>query len=402
MTVEILALGVACNLSCQYCYQNPLRDVGNTRDSYDLDAIKRAVLSTGQPMALFGGEPLLMAKADIEDLLAWGHERSDHSLIQSNGVLIDDDHIRMFRAYNVHVGISIDGPGALNDARWDGTLARTRAATAKTEAAIARLCAENIPVGLIVTAHRVNCAPENLPVFLDWLRDLAALGVRTVRLHMLEVETEEVGAKYQLSTEECLSLLQALDDLGRELPPDFIDVFHDMARALRGEDENIGCVWRGCDPYTTAAVRGIQGNGQITNCGCTNKSGVNFVKADRPGYERYLALYQTPQAHHGCAGCRFFLMCKGKCPGTAVDGDWRNRTAECALWMARYELLETRALAAGATPLSQHHRRLEVERMMLQAWANGVNPSLTHVLAQLGMKIEDLAVPPTSTAGAEA
>ena len=42
----------------------------------------------------------------------------------------------------------------VNDARWAGTLERTREATAKTMSAIQRLCAEDISVSLIVTLHR--------------------------------------------------------------------------------------------------------------------------------------------------------------------------------------------------------------------------------------------------------
>ena len=44
----------------------------------------------------------------------------------------------------------------------------------------------------------------------------------------------------------------------------------------------------------TGAVRGVEGNGQTSNCGRTNKDGIDFTKANTAGYERYLALYQ----HH--------------------------------------------------------------------------------------------------------
>ena len=60
-----------------------------------------------------------------------------------------------------------------------------------------------------------------------------------------------------------------------------------------------------------------------SNCGRTNKDGVDYLKSDHQGYERYIALYNTPHEHGGCKGCRFFLMCKGQCPGTAIDGDWQ-------------------------------------------------------------------------------
>jgi uncharacterized protein len=110
--------------------------------------------------------------------------------------------------------------------------------------------------------------------------------------------------------------------LEKELKTLRFDVFDDMRRLLKGEDRNTTCIWNACDPYTTKAVHGLEGNGQKSNCGRTNKDGIDFVKADTEGFERYIALYQTPQENGGCRGCRFFLMCKGQCPGTSINRDW--------------------------------------------------------------------------------
>jgi uncharacterized protein len=44
----------------------------------------------------------------------------------------------------------------------------------------------------------------------DWLRRLERLGVRPARLHVLEVESEAVRARYALSTEENLPALLSL------------------------------------------------------------------------------------------------------------------------------------------------------------------------------------------------
>ena len=63
MSVELRPLGVACNIQCQYCYQNPERDAGNVARSYDLDAMKAAVEREGGPFTLFGGEALLAPRA---------------------------------------------------------------------------------------------------------------------------------------------------------------------------------------------------------------------------------------------------------------------------------------------------------------------------------------------------
>jgi uncharacterized protein len=187
MGVELRPFGVACNLACTYCYQNALRSAGNIRQSYDMAKMKAALDREGAKFILFGGEPLLMPIDDLEEIFAYGFERFGGSGIQTNGVLIQDAHVGIFRKYNVHVGISIDGPEGLNDARADRKRSRTRESTAAVQAAIERLCLDYKPPSLIVTLHRGNALAEHLPVMFDWMRQLDGLGIRSMRLHVLEV-----------------------------------------------------------------------------------------------------------------------------------------------------------------------------------------------------------------------
>jgi uncharacterized protein len=140
---------------------------------------------------------------------------------------------------------------------------------------------------------------------------------------------------------------------------------------LLGQDQSTTCVWNACDPYTTRAVQGIEGHGQRSNCGRTNKDGIDFVKADREGFERSLALYHAPQEAGGCQDCRFFVMCKGQCPGGAIDGDWRNRSSKCALWMALFERFEAELIAEGQAPISLGPYRARLEAFALREWAAG-------------------------------
>jgi uncharacterized protein len=371
MSVELRPLGVQCNIQCQYCYQNPQRDAGHLTRSYDLELMKAAIMAEGGPFALFGGEPLLVPEHDLESLWSWGLQHFDYNTIQTNGTLINDAHIRMFRAYKVSVGVSIDGPGELNDVRWHGTLEKTREATARTERAVARLCDEGIPPSLIVTLHRANAAGDRLEVLYRWFRDLERSGVRGVRLHLLESESEAVRAKYALTAAENIEALLGFAALQRSLTLLTFDLFADMRRMLLGKDNAAACVWNACDPYTTQAVQGVEGHGQRSNCGRTNKDGIDFVKGSKPGYERYLALYATPQHAGGCQGCRFFLMCKGQCPGTAIDGDWRNRTEHCEVWKAAYGQLEAELVAEGLRPISLRPERESLEQALLEQWSRG-------------------------------
>jgi radical SAM protein with 4Fe4S-binding SPASM domain len=383
MSVELRPLGVTCNIQCQYCYQNPQRDAGNVLHTYDLEKMKAAVERAGGGFTLFGGEALMVPEKDLEALWVWGFEKYRRNGIQTNGSLINDNHIRLFKQYRVQVGISVDGPGELNDVRWAGSLERTREATAKTHAAIERLCREGIPPSLIVTLHRGNATRDKLPVMHDWFRSLQGLGLTSARLHILEVENDAVRRKYVLTTEENLEAFLSFLALEKTLSTLRLDLFQDMRNLLRGTDNSTTCVWNACDPYTTRAVQGVEGNGQRSNCGRTNKDGIDFTKASGEGFERYLALYHTPQEHGGCKGCRFFLMCKGQCPGTAIDGDWRNRTEYCAVWKDMYRHLEEEMLDRGLSPISARPERKRLEQFFLETWTRGQNTTIAHALPRL-------------------
>jgi uncharacterized protein len=386
MSVELRPLGVKCNIRCQYCYQNPERDAGNANQRYDMARMKAAVEQEGGPFTLFGGEPLMLPMAELEELWAWGHSKYGSNSLQTNGALITQEHVRMFKQYRVHVGISVDGPDELNDIRWAGSLERTREATARTHAAIERLCDEGIPPSLIATLHRGNATADKLPRMHEWLRHLRRRGITSMRLHVLEVESPAIRAKYALSTAENVVALSSFHAIEKELAPLKLDVFGDMRNMLLGRDNSTTCVWNACDPYTTRAVRGIEGSGQRSNCGRTNKDGIDFVKAASEGFERYLALYHTPQEHGGCAGCRFFLMCKGQCPGTSIDGDWRNRTEHCDLWKTLYRQLEEEMLDQGIEPLSSRGQRKQVEDRWIEACAAGQLRNMVSILAELEAK----------------
>lgn len=380
MSVELRPLNVRCNLQCLYCYQHPQRDLANARRTYDLERMKAAIEAEGGPFTLFGGEPLLLPLKDLEALWQWGVTKYGKNAIQTNGTLISDQHIDLIRKYRVHVGISIDGPGELNDVRWCGSLAKTRENTARTESAIDRLCREGLPPSLITTLHRGNATAEKLPILIEWARALHLRGISSLRLHLLESESPEIRARFALSAEENSEALLAFLRSADGFPGLRIDLFSDMRRLLVGNDRGATCTWVACDPYTTVSVHGIEGEGQRSNCGRIDKDGVSFVKSSTVGFERCIALYHTPQEVGGCMGCRFFLMCKGQCPGEAIDGDWRNRTEHCRTWKTLFEVLEYELLAEGTQPLSVRPVRVQIERKAMEQWSKGHAVSIADLL----------------------
>src|SRR5690606_15670082 len=147
-----------------------------------------------------------------------------------------------------------------------------------------------------------------------------------------------------------------------------------------GDDRHATCSWNACDPWTTAAVRGVEGNGERSNCGRTNKDGIDWFKADVSGYERQIALYHTPQEWGGCKGCRFFYACKGECAGTAIHGDWRNRSSPCRIWYGLMERFEQLILRVGQQPVSRGRYLKELEQALRKGWASGRKSSVRDTL----------------------
>lgn len=382
MTIEIKPQGVACNLACRYCYQEPMRKAGNFRTGPLSDDVIDRMISIAQQMgpqfSLFGGEVLLTPKEKLEIFFRRAFERGYPAGIQTSGNLIDEDHIAMFKRYKVGVGVSIDGPGELNELRVSRKTGSADEDTRRTLHALERMLEEGIGVSIIVTLHNRNGTPERLPRLLEWGQWLLDHGVVHVNVHTLESESDEVLREYGLSAEEQIWAIRTIAEWLKDRPQARWQPFYDIRMRLSLQQTDVLCTWNNCDPLTTSAVQGIEADGSLSNCGRPSKEGIPWVKADKPGFERQISLYQSPQSAGGCRGCRFWLLCGGSCPGEGQDRDWRNRTEHCATLIALFEFYEDE-LGTGKV-LSLHPRRLEAEAVMQRNFALGRTTPYCEVL----------------------
>lgn len=382
MTVEVTPLGIACNINCKYCYQNPMRDAQNIRKLYDEDKIIAELDKVGQNFILFGGEALLVPKEDLEKFWKYGYEKYGRNGVQTNGILIDDDHIELFKKYNVSVGFSIDGPEELNDFRWAGTLEKTREATAKTIANIEKVAKAGIATGVIITLHRLNGTPEKIHKLLDFMAWIEELGVGG-NIHTFEAENEYMEQAYALSEEQNIAAFLQIAEFLAERPNSRWVPFQDIPQILMMNEGDTTCFWHYCDPLNTQAVYGIDSDGSLSNCGRTNKEGINWYKADDTGFERYVSLYNTPQDKGGCKGCDYWLICGGSCPGEAKGQDWRNKTWHCNLMKALIGFYERRLLAMGIDVITKRGSLRLVERYILDSLVQGRRVSLSHAFNEV-------------------
>ncbi len=120
-----IVLTEKCNLRCAECFVTKAPDSLRTMDPGVLERVIRETIPHGRAHAVtyhfFGGEPLLRfdslqrAVAILEEAVARGEMVRPIYRITTNLTILDDEIIAFLKAHRFHVGVSIDGPEAVND-----------------------------------------------------------------------------------------------------------------------------------------------------------------------------------------------------------------------------------------------------------------------------------------------
>jgi uncharacterized protein len=337
---------------CAACYENRIRSSGE-RAVYDIDAIAGVIDAEGkrEPKStrcnaptIHGGEPLLFPLRDLERLLAVVHKHWGQSGVQTNGVLITDAHIALFKRYNTHIGVSIDGDTAeLNLGRWNAVPMPAEKIQWETDRVLANMkkCKDaGLGVSIISLLRRYNAStPEKVEAFISFLKRMRReLGIVDVRTNPV-IEFEN-GLGEQLTPTELGEAFIKISDYALSDPLLAILPYHDVINLLFGS-KNATCNFSACDPWKTTAEQPIFEDGSVGCClkVITSQDGLQAVAADTYSDERYIVLRQVPMDENGCRDCRFWFMCKGGCCGEGADNDWRNKSRFCLAWTMLFEHL---------------------------------------------------------------
>lgn len=375
MSLEIRPHGTECNLNCKYCYQQHYKEQRN----FNFDDLKPKL---NNDFTLFGGDPLVQSLKELEEMFKYGYEKFGSNSIQTNGLQITDKHIELFKKYNVNVGISIDGEGELNDLRWQKTLKQTRAQTKKTNENIEKIVKENLGLGLIITLHKQNIGTKDkMDKMIEWFKKLDKIGVKSQRLHLLEQEHGE-GDQYQLSNEDYQSKFIEIHKKTYKFKNLKFDIFGDIQKLLLGNDNMTTCLFNGCDPMNTQSVSTIDYNG-TKGCGREYKDGKEWNKQGNTFDNRSLQLYFIPKEEKGCKDCKYFIICKGNCPGTQIDGDWRNRTEYCEFWKSLFEYMNNLLLKSGFQTIIERPDIKLIEKIYIENGIRGHKLYTNNILKEL-------------------
>ena len=196
----------SCNLSCSHCYA---AHAGGQRVLSTAEA-RRVIddlASYEVPVLLFsGGEPF--ARADIFELARYAKDKGLRVTFSTNGTLIDDAKADALAELGTgYVGISIDGTEEIHD-----RFRRREGAYRASLAAIRRLLARGVKVGLRVTMTRDNVA--SIPRIFDLMRQECI--PRICLYHLVYTGRGREIAATDLSHEEARAALDVIAEETRK------------------------------------------------------------------------------------------------------------------------------------------------------------------------------------------
>ncbi len=182
MNINLKLVGSNCNMRCTYCYEHDMPTWAEKRlVPAEVSAFIRTVPTHEElRFLLHGGEPLLYPKQEMARLLdVIATEGGDRAkiFIQTNGTLIDDDWIDLFRRHDPEFVFSL----SIDSLQQDGLrrLGRANLGNLLTKK-LELLRSRGATVGVVSVISR-----ENEASFIPFMEHLAELGVKFLTLSKL-------------------------------------------------------------------------------------------------------------------------------------------------------------------------------------------------------------------------
>jgi len=336
--ILILEGNIPCNCNCAYCYQRNLQ--GNHYPPYDLDAVMKTAwqLHKEYPdelVVLHGGEPLLLPFDDIERILGETYQMQGHTTINTNGTLINEEIIKLFKRYKTSVALSFDGFYPLNSLRcYPNDQEKCKEYSEKLVKTIETLISEGIQVNIMMVLHKANATADKLNLLAESIIKLSQMGVKSGKINWCKLPYPN---PYELTPDELFNAFKMIAKITLASPIEYSPIDCFLAN-LWGTSPPNDCFASMCDIFCTERAKVVRGDGSCGSCTCGFHINGNTERTTEPSYERYMALQKIPKADGGCKGCKYWNICYGGCP--AVTGDWRLKDPYCLFYYRAYEFLE--------------------------------------------------------------
>ena len=325
----VLLLTTACNLNCVYCYRGKRGNVQSMPVKVAVKAIEMAAQS-GLPfhVQLSGGEPTLEPEL-IEWIASFIRKKNLPATIgiQTNGTLLDISLIKVFKHYDIQVGVSLDGPPDVHE--------KLRGKSGPTIKGLKLLSDHDVPFRVTCVVTGQNAAVMDKLVLLlasfSTARGLA-LDLLVCKGHALKGNCVSPPSPAELKN----GLKKLVQTLG------WINANRSHQIKLRELESLKQAAQKGNQLYFCHASKGeamaIHPDGTIYPCAQTvGDPCFACGTVDAPNELGLYLLKQYSLQDEKCEDCPVSGFCPGDCPSRLYYNDTQTRSLTCVMYQTLWE-----------------------------------------------------------------
>lgn len=293
VTIMLKLVGTSCNMKCQYCYGHVsnVKHIGCVDEEVVVEYLSQYKDVRHVFIVFHGGEPLLMGKKTMSVIMKYITENFTgeyHIQIQTNGILINEEWIKLFEKFApvVSVSISLD-PEGKKDLRFGNDYELRK----KVFHNIKKVSDRIDNVGVISVIHAYNICGVN-----DFVRQLIEIGIRSLTINKCQAEKKD---KYYITEMQYVDLLKQvfIEWVSNRW---YKDINIQPLVSLFSKNKNKLCVYlddeNKCTYFRTF-----------------------YNENDKSNFCDHLSEKEIPRVQNKCIKCEIYKMCGGGCLAEEKD-----------------------------------------------------------------------------------
>lgn len=353
-----------CNLACDYCYYStcggkPGKKI-NRIDSKILDKFMKEYMERSNGVASFawqGGEPLLAGLDFFEEVVSLQAKYAPKNTIisnslQTNGTLLNDKLAFFLKQYQFLVGVSLDGPKEIHDARRVDS--RGQGSFDRVMKGIGNLRKHGVDFNILTVVHKGNVGKAT-----EMMRFFESEGFGFVQfIPCMDFRAQEVNRPgiYDITPEEYGDFLcEAFDYWYNNGEPKTSIRFFDEMLSVYVNREPGSCIHMASCPQTII----LEKNGDAFPCdffinpewkiGNVGMDSIDEI-VSHPLYDTFLKM--KPTLPEPCKTCEWKKLCHGGCPRNrkwSADRSTSEVDYFCSSYKQIYRYADNRMKQLGDT-----------------------------------------------------